>query len=165
MDFKSFRKEINSSNASVRELVNDIFLKIDSKDPEINSYICTTKENAIAQAEKIDKLIQKEQILPLLAGMPIAIKDYQTVNGSSFLQRTKVCLMSLGPSSERSLINEEIFSFKLRLVIKGPYQYVVFGSSVSILAHQANPSLFPKFLIKLLWPFRPSILVKFYTIL
>ena len=42
MNFSSFRKEITSNNASVKELVNDIFAKIDHKDPEINSYICTT---------------------------------------------------------------------------------------------------------------------------
>jgi len=75
MNFNSFRKEINSKNASVKELVNDIFSKIDSKDSEINSYICTTKELAILQAENIDKLIQNEKILPPLAGIPIAIKD------------------------------------------------------------------------------------------
>ena len=39
MNFNSFRKEIISNNASVKELVNDIFAKIDRKDPEINSYI------------------------------------------------------------------------------------------------------------------------------
>jgi len=75
MDFNSLRKEINSKNASVKELVNNIFLKIDSKDPEINSYICITKENAIAQAENIDQMIKNEEKLPPLAGMPIAIKD------------------------------------------------------------------------------------------
>ena len=32
MNFNSFRKEINSKNASVKELINDIFLKIGSKD-------------------------------------------------------------------------------------------------------------------------------------
>ena len=58
MNFNSLRKEINSNNASVKELVNDIFSNIDHKDSEINSYICTTKDNAISQAEKIEKLIQ-----------------------------------------------------------------------------------------------------------
>ena len=43
MNFNSLRKEITSNNASVKELVNDIFANIDHKDPEINSYICTTK--------------------------------------------------------------------------------------------------------------------------
>jgi len=55
MNFNSLRKEITSKNTSVKELVNDIFAKIDHKDTKINSYICTTKDNAIAQAENIDK--------------------------------------------------------------------------------------------------------------
>ncbi|MBO6975631.1 MAG: Asp-tRNA(Asn)/Glu-tRNA(Gln) amidotransferase subunit GatA [Prochlorococcus marinus CUG1435] len=75
MDFNSFRKEINSKNASVKELVKDIFLKIESKDSVINSYTCTTKDIAISQAENIDKLIENKEILPPLAGLPIAIKD------------------------------------------------------------------------------------------
>ncbi len=75
MNFSSLRKDIKSKNASTREIVKDIFSKIDSKDSVINSYICTTKDNAIAQAESIDKLIEKEEILPPLAGIPLAIKD------------------------------------------------------------------------------------------
>ena len=51
MNFNSVRSEINSKNISVKELVNDFFSKIESKDQEINSYICITKDNAIAQAE------------------------------------------------------------------------------------------------------------------
>ena len=74
MNFNSLRKEIFSNNASVKEFINDIFAKINHKDPLINSYICTTKDNAFAQAEKIDKLIQNKEKLPPLAGMPIAIK-------------------------------------------------------------------------------------------
>ena len=75
MDFNSFRKEINSKNASVKELIDEILLKIDSKDSQINSYIYISKEKAIAQAENIDKLILNDEPLPPLAGMPIAIKD------------------------------------------------------------------------------------------
>ena len=75
MDFNSFRNEINNKNASVKELINEFYLKIDTKDKEINSFICTTKDNAISQAENIDKLIQNKKTLPPLAGIPIAIKD------------------------------------------------------------------------------------------
>ena len=75
MNFNSLRKNIIGNNVSVKELVNDFFAKIDQKDSEINSYICTTRKNAISQAEKIDKLIQNKEKLPPLAGMPIAIKD------------------------------------------------------------------------------------------
>ena len=58
MNFNSLRNEITRNNVSVKELVNDIFAKIEHKDPEINSYISTTKDKAIAQADNIDKLIQ-----------------------------------------------------------------------------------------------------------
>ena len=53
MNFSSLRKEINSKNISVKELINEFFLKIDSKDSDINSYICTTKENAIVQGSSL----------------------------------------------------------------------------------------------------------------
>ena len=61
MDFKSIRKSINSKSTSVKELLNDAFLKIDSKDIELNSFITTTKDIAIAQAENIDKLIRNKE--------------------------------------------------------------------------------------------------------
>ena len=151
MNFNSLRKDIKSKNASVKEIVNDIFSTIDSKDPEINSYICTTKDKAIAQAENIDKLIQNDEKLPPLAGIPIAIKDnictkgvattcasnmlkpfvspYESTASSKLWSSGGICLgktnldeFAMGSSSERSLIKEDIFSFKLRLVINGPNQ-------------------------------------------
>ena len=75
MNFNSLRSEITNNNASVKELVDDIFARINHKDPEINAYICTTKDSAISQAENIDRLIQNNEDLPPLAGIPIAIKD------------------------------------------------------------------------------------------
>ena len=75
MNFNSFRKEINSGNASVKELVNEFFLKIDSINPKINAYTCLTKNIAYSQAVNIDNLITNNQQLPPLAGIPIAIKD------------------------------------------------------------------------------------------
>ena len=85
MNFNSLRKEITSNNASVKELVQEFYAKIDHKDSKINSYICTTKDYAFAQAEKIDKLIQNKEKLPPLAGIPIAIKD-------------NICLLYTSPS-------------------------------------------------------------------
>ena len=100
MNFNSLRKEIISNNASVKELVSDIFVKIDHKDPEINSYICTTKYNAISQAEKIDKLIQNKEKLPPLAGIPIAIKDNICTKG-----------VALQLACSKTISLEELISF------------------------------------------------------
>ena len=74
MNFNSLRKEIYSKNVSVKELTKDFFLKIDSKDPKINSYICTTKDNAIRQAEYIDKLIQMEKYFLHLQGSRLQLR-------------------------------------------------------------------------------------------
>jgi len=97
MNFNSLRKEITSNNVSVKELVNDIFAKIDQKDPEINSYICITKDNAIEQAENIDKLIQNKEKLPPLAGMPIAIKDNICTKGVATTCASKMLKSFVAP--------------------------------------------------------------------
>ena len=39
MNFKAFRKEISSGNASVKELIEDFFSKIDNSNPNLNAYI------------------------------------------------------------------------------------------------------------------------------
>jgi len=97
MNFNSLRKEITSNNVSVKELVNDIFAKIDQKDPEINSYICLTKYNAIEQAENIDKLIQNKEKLPPLAGIPIAIKDNICTKGVATTSASKMLKSFVAP--------------------------------------------------------------------
>ncbi len=97
MNFNSFRKEIISKNASVKELVNDFFSKIDSKDSLINSYICTTKDIAFKQAENIDNLIQTDEVLPPLAGIPIAIKDNICTKGVSTTCSSKMLKNFISP--------------------------------------------------------------------
>jgi len=71
--------------------------KIDQKDPEINSYICITKDNAIEQAENIDKLIQNKEKLPPLAGIPIAIKDNICTKGVATTCASKMLKGFLAP--------------------------------------------------------------------
>ncbi len=97
MNFNSYRKEIISNNASVKELINDIFAKIEHKDPEINSFICTTKDNAIEQANYIDKLIQSKEKLPPLAGIPIAIKDNICTKGVATTCASKMLKSFVSP--------------------------------------------------------------------
>ena len=105
MNFNSLRKEVSSNNLSVKELVNDIFAKIDQKDPEINSYICITKDNAIEQAENIDKLIQNKEKLPPLAGIPIAIKDNICTKGVATTCASKMLKSFVSPYESTAQVN------------------------------------------------------------
>jgi len=75
MNFNSLRKEITNKNISVTEIISDFFNKIESLNPKINAYTNITKNIAEVQAKKIDSLIEKQEPLPTLAGIPIAIKD------------------------------------------------------------------------------------------
>jgi len=83
MDFKSFRKEFLSGNASVKDLTLDFLKKIENTNPSLNAYLCTTKEKALIQADLIDKKISNKEDLPSLAGIPISIKDNLCTKGVS----------------------------------------------------------------------------------
>ena len=60
---------------SAEELTNAHILAIEKKDPEINAYVLTTFDLAREQAKEVDKKIKAGEDLPLLAGLPVAIKD------------------------------------------------------------------------------------------
>ncbi|MBO6978779.1 MAG: Asp-tRNA(Asn)/Glu-tRNA(Gln) amidotransferase subunit GatA [Prochlorococcus marinus XMU1428] len=139
MNFNSLRKEINSKNASVKELIIDIYSKIDSKDSEINSYICTTKDKAIMQAENIDKLIQNENILPPLAGIPIAIKDNICTKGIETTCASKM-LKSFVPPYE-STVSSKLWSSGCICLGKTNLDEFAMGSSTetSVFGVTSNP--------------------------
>jgi aspartyl-tRNA(Asn)/glutamyl-tRNA(Gln) amidotransferase subunit A len=65
---------INKEFSSL-ELTNNFFEKIESKDPEIFSYLTLNKEQALFSAKEVDDLIFQKKEISLLAGIPCAIKD------------------------------------------------------------------------------------------
>lgn len=64
------KKEFSASN-----LTKNFLEKIDQKNKEIFAFLSINKDSAISQAKEIDKLISKNKNIPLLAGIPCAIKD------------------------------------------------------------------------------------------
>ncbi|MEK7290692.1 MAG: Asp-tRNA(Asn)/Glu-tRNA(Gln) amidotransferase subunit GatA [Planctomycetota bacterium] len=67
---KLISKEIRAS-----ELVNELFVRIKSVEPSIQSYISTCEEEALKEAAEIDRKIINGKKVGLLACVPIAIKD------------------------------------------------------------------------------------------
>ena len=68
-------KKLRNKEITVPEIVNSVYKKIEEKDGEIQAYISLQKEEALKQAEEIQKRFDNGEELPLLAGIPIAIKD------------------------------------------------------------------------------------------
>lgn len=60
---------------SALELTKVFLDKIEKEDKKINSFLTITKNLAISQAKKVDEIILEGRDLPILAGVPSAIKD------------------------------------------------------------------------------------------
>jgi len=56
----------------------------------INSFLALSRERALAQAEKIDAMAAKGDALPVLAGVPVGIKDVLTMMGSPATAGSKI---------------------------------------------------------------------------
>lgn len=64
-----------ANEISAKETVQIYLDRIQQVDPEIGAYITITEETALQQAEAVDALRAQGETLPLLAGIPAAIKD------------------------------------------------------------------------------------------
>jgi len=60
---------------SARELTKEFFDKIKREDNKIFAFLTLTEDLAFLQAKTVDSLISKKKNIPLLAGIPIAVKD------------------------------------------------------------------------------------------
>jgi aspartyl-tRNA(Asn)/glutamyl-tRNA(Gln) amidotransferase subunit A len=72
---------LRKREVSSREITESVFHRIDEKEPYINAYITLTRESALTQAETADKKFKKRDNIPLLNGIPIALKDNLCTRG------------------------------------------------------------------------------------
>ncbi len=72
---KQLRDEIAAGRLRSSEVTERVFADIEKYEPTIGAYISTFKEQAIEQAERVDKKIADGQSVGQLAGVPVAIKD------------------------------------------------------------------------------------------
>src|ERR1700686_5164850 len=66
---------------SARELAADYYKRIDARNPELNAYLTLSQDRAFAQADRVDALVASGKPLPVLAGVPIAVKDVISTHG------------------------------------------------------------------------------------
>jgi aspartyl-tRNA(Asn)/glutamyl-tRNA(Gln) amidotransferase subunit A len=75
------RDAIAARKISARELTGEFYRRIAENNPVLNAYLTLSEERAYAQADKIDAMRAAGEMLPLLAGVPIAIKDVISTRG------------------------------------------------------------------------------------
>lgn len=85
------QKLISKELTSV-EVTSAFIEQIKKTEPDINAFITTTFDEALEVAKKVDQLRSNGEMLPVFAGVPIAIKDVvvtkgvQTTAGSKMLE-------------------------------------------------------------------------------
>jgi len=75
------RAALDARKISTRELVKDFYGRIEQRNPELNIFLALSPERAYAQADRIDTAIAAGDSLPILAGVPVAIKDVISTRG------------------------------------------------------------------------------------
>lgn len=78
---KELHDKLINREISVTELVSGYFQTIEEKDPQVKAFLTLTKEQALENAQKVDKKIKKEGEIGILEGIPYSVKDNILVQG------------------------------------------------------------------------------------
>jgi aspartyl-tRNA(Asn)/glutamyl-tRNA(Gln) amidotransferase subunit A len=76
------RAAIASGETTATALAELHYGRISSEDTKINSFLALSRERAMLQAEKIDRMAARGETLPELAGVPVGIKDVLVMQGA-----------------------------------------------------------------------------------
>jgi len=75
------RAAVQEQKVSATALAESYFEKIERDDGQIGAYLTLSKERALAQASRMDAMALRGETLPVLGGVPIAVKDVLVTTG------------------------------------------------------------------------------------
>src|SRR5271168_3220135 len=84
------REALAARKISARELTGDFFARIKERNGELNAFLALSPERAFAKADAIDAAIAAGEMLPPLAGVPVAIKDVLSTRGTTTTCGSKI---------------------------------------------------------------------------
>ncbi len=87
---KGVRDAIAEGTVSAAEVIKNCLAHIDAEDPKIGAFLEVFPERALAQARLIDAMKARGDVLPRLAGVPVAIKDNMLLAGEKASAGSKI---------------------------------------------------------------------------
>jgi len=83
-------KAIKNKEISAVELTKLALDRIKSLDDKLGAFNSLTEDTALETAKKVDDMVAKGEELPLLAGVPLALKDNMNLKGSKTTASSKI---------------------------------------------------------------------------
>lgn len=120
-------RALRNKEISAVELTNAAFERIDSLDGKIGAFNSLTKDIALETAKKVDDKISKGEELPLLAGVPLALKDNMNLIGSKTTASSKILENFVSPFN--ATVTEKLLENLIPIVGKANLDEFAMGSS------------------------------------
>ena len=120
-------KALKNKEISAVELTNAAFARIEALDEKLGAFNSLTKEAALETAKKVDEKIAKGEDLPLLAGIPLALKDNMNMKGSKTTASSKILENFVSPFN--ATVTEKLLNNLVPIVGKANLDEFAMGSS------------------------------------
>ena len=120
-------KALKNKEISAVELTNAAFERIAELDEKLGAFNSLTKDTALETAKKVDEKIAKGEELPLLAGVPLALKDNMNLVGSKTTASSKILENFVSPYN--ATVTQKLLENLVPIVGKANLDEFAMGSS------------------------------------
>lgn len=121
------RKALLNKEVSAVELTQSAFERINEVESKVEAFNCLTKETALETAKKVDEKIARNEELPLLAGIPLALKDNMNLVGYPTTASSKILENFISPYN--STVTNKLLDNLVPIVGKANLDEFAMGSS------------------------------------
>ena len=118
---------IKEKKVSAVELTQASLDRINSIDDKLGAFNSLTENTALETAKKVDEKVAKGEELPLLAGVPLALKDNMNLIGSKTTASSKILENFVSPYN--ATITEKLLNNLVPIVGKANLDEFAMGSS------------------------------------
>lgn len=121
------RKALLNKEISALELTEATFERINEVEDKVEAFNCLTKDTAVETAKKVDEKIARGEELPLLAGIPLALKDNMNLIGYPTTASSKILENFISPYN--ATVVEKLLNNLVPIVGKANLDEFAMGSS------------------------------------